>query len=264
MPKIYCHNGTFHADEVTAIALLKVFKPGCYNIDRVNHQTADFPDADYVIDIGREYDNQTRFDHHQWEGGLSSVGLIWKHLNLSNYPDIDDLIEAVDKNDVGVKSAGPHEYPRLISLFNHTDIHGPAQLTRFNRAIEFAEDIIRSLKTNQDLINETGKICANAHTWNNEGNILVFPRWLRGWNRFVNGETRPNIEAVTWPDEELGTWNIQTTNKSTTSYEKVGRKLLPWDQMEFVHSNNFFAVAKADTLTNSKVLMNEYIRNYFK
>ena len=167
MSTIYTHNGTFHADEVTAVALLKVFKPGSYSVKRVQHQTTEFPDADYVIDTGRQYDNITRFDHHQWEGGLSSAGLIWKHLDLQGYTQIDELILAVDANDVGIKPAAQFEYSRLLSLYNHTDIHCTAQTSQFDKAVDFAVDIITSMKETQEVLNNSEKNCYTAPTWPN-------------------------------------------------------------------------------------------------
>lgn len=257
MPKqIYTHNGSFHADEVTAVALLKVFRPALYHIKRMPHQTTEFPDASYVIDIGRVSDNITRFDHHQWEGGLSSAGLMWKHLDLSGYTQIDELILAVDANDVGTKPATQFEYSRLISLYNNIDINDEGQNYAFHRAVNFAIDILTSMKETQEVRNTTAENCALAHTWPNEPTILNLGTWQLGWSDYVNGEVEPEIEAVVWYDEHLATWNIQTTNKSPTSYEKVGRKLLPYDKMDFVHANNFFAVA------STRELMDHYISNY--
>ena len=258
MKRIYTHNGTFHADEVTAVALLHVFKPDNYEIKRVQHQTTEFPDAAYVIDTGRQYDNTTRFDHHQWEGGLSSAGLMWKHLGLKGYTQIDELILAVDANDVGTKPATQFEYSRIVSLYNHTSIHGDDQDFQFYKAVKFSIDIIQAMKANQDILNHSKSVCDESPYWPGTDTVLNLGTWQLGWGNFINGETRPNIEAVVWCDEHLGTWNIQTTNKSTTSYEKVGRKLLPYDKMNFVHANNFFAVAATEEL------MDHYIKNYLK
>ena len=255
--KVYTHNGTFHADEISAIALLQVFIPSIdYSIERVDHQTTEFPNAHYVIDTGRQYDNITRFDHHQWEGGKSSAGIIWQHLKEKlelDYPSIDDLVEAIDHNDVGVKPATKYEYSRLISMYNTHDIHSPAQFNAFLQAIQFAKDIFTSLKNNEEVLKASEIVCKKALYWPGTTDVLELPGWTLGWSDFINGETMPHIEAVVWTDKKLGTWNIQTTNKSTTSYEKVGKKLLPCGYMTFVHSNNFFAVAP------TRALMHAYI-----
>lgn len=258
MKKIVTHNSTFHADEVSAIALLKVFNPEeCFIVERVPHATTVFKDADYVIDVGREYDNVTRFDHHQWRGGLSSAGLIWNHLGVQEqYPEISKLVEAIDHNDVGVRPAGDHEYSRLVSLYNHTHVHESGQRAAFDKAVDFAYDIFAALKDNQELIDKAFAACKDAELWPGTTDVLYIGDYHLGWEKVVNGQTRPEIGAVVWYDAELDTWNIQTTRKAIDTYEKVGKQLLPWSSMNFVHSSNFFAVAA------TKGLMDEYIKNH--
>lgn len=256
MTTIITHNGTFHADEITAIALLQVFKPAQYSIKRLPHQSENLS-ADYVIDIGREYDNITKFDHHQWEGGKSSAGLIWEYIGKEEeYPELSKLIKAVDDNDVGIQPATQFEYSRLISTYNSQDIHDDYQLHQFHEAVNFAYKLIQNIVAAQKQLNESKLVCNTAPLWPGTEDVLNLGTWQLGWNQYINGETRPEIEAVVWKDEHLNTWNIQTTNKSITSYDKVGKQLLPWDKMNFVHSNNFFAVAA------TRELMDQYINNY--
>lgn len=77
------HNGTFHADEVTACALLLLFN--LIDRDKI-FRTRDLDLLDrceYVCDVGGIYDPiQKRFDHHQKEygGSLSSAGMILSYL----------------------------------------------------------------------------------------------------------------------------------------------------------------------------------------
>lgn len=126
MINILTHDGTFHSDEVFAVALLKKFKKGDINLIRTRDQELiekaqedrDF----YVIDVGGEYNEKNKnFDHHQrnfeekWQDGelLSSCGLIWKYLKrkgfLKNYDkDLlirveDELIKKIDIHDNGGK-----------------------------------------------------------------------------------------------------------------------------------------------------------------
>ena len=74
---IATHNKIFHADEVTAIALLEIFTDYQIEVYRVAHETQDFSKYDFVIDIGKVFDGVNHFDHHQYKGGKSSPGLIW-------------------------------------------------------------------------------------------------------------------------------------------------------------------------------------------
>ena len=73
------HDGSFHADEVTACSLLLAFG----KIDREKiHRTRDsavLASCEYVCDVGGIFDPALkRFDHHQAEyvGPLSSAGMV--------------------------------------------------------------------------------------------------------------------------------------------------------------------------------------------
>ncbi|MCD8478340.1 MAG: MYG1 family protein [Sulfurospirillum sp.] len=106
MLNIATHNKIFHADEVTAIALLKLFTDEEIVVHRIDHQSEDFSAYDMVIDISKKFDGEKYFDHHQNKGGKSSAGLIWDYLGLGlEYPRISKLIHHVDLNDTGIKKS---------------------------------------------------------------------------------------------------------------------------------------------------------------
>lgn len=84
------HNGSFHADEVTACALLLLFQ----QIDRQNILRTRDPEklaqCEYVCDVGGIYDPEhKRFDHHQsdYRGDLSSAGMVWEYLKEQRIVD---------------------------------------------------------------------------------------------------------------------------------------------------------------------------------
>src|ERR1700730_16025189 len=77
------HDGSFHADEVTACALLVFFDL----VDREKiFRTRDMEKLDaceFVCDVGGVYNTiLKRFDHHQsdYQGELSSAGMVWLYL----------------------------------------------------------------------------------------------------------------------------------------------------------------------------------------
>ena len=116
---IATHNKMFHADEVTAIALLEVFTDFEIEVQRVDHDTKDFSKYDFVIDIGKKFDGIKYFDHHQYKGGKSSAGLIWDYIGLNEeYPKLSKLVDLVDRNDVGIEKAKPFEYSSFIKCYN--------------------------------------------------------------------------------------------------------------------------------------------------
>ena len=105
------HDGSFHADEVTACALLLLFDL----IDKEeivrSRSPKELSSCEYVCDVGWVYKPQIkRFDHHQldYKGSLSSAGMILKYLKdeeiidkkLYNYLN-RSLVMGVDAIDNG-------------------------------------------------------------------------------------------------------------------------------------------------------------------
>jgi len=247
MRTVTTHNGIFHADEVTAIALLEVFVEQT-SVKRVPHQTKKF-DTDFVIDIGKKFDGVSRFDHHQYKGGKSSAGLIWDSIEQShNYREISTLVEMVDNHDTGVKKAAAFEFPSLISAYNHKNIYGAEQDEAFEKAVAFATVIIKSLKDAQDEISTAERICEEATLHSDTvfggDTIAELHEFNMLWSSFFNGEKAPEVGAVMWFDPQQNLWKAQVTPKKKGSFEFNGRKFLPDDSMEFVHAAGFFAVAK--------------------
>ena len=56
---IATHNKMFHADEVTAVALLEIFTDYEIEVERVDHDCKDFSKYDFVIDISKKYDEKS-------------------------------------------------------------------------------------------------------------------------------------------------------------------------------------------------------------
>ena len=77
------HDGSFHADEVTACALLLVFDLIDFNSIVRSRDPEVLQSCEYVCDVGGIYDPaKKRFDHHQisYDGDLSSAGMILMYL----------------------------------------------------------------------------------------------------------------------------------------------------------------------------------------
>jgi uncharacterized UPF0160 family protein len=79
------HDGSFHCDDVLAVAILSTIYP---NHQVVRSRDQDILDIlDIVVDVGGAYDHHTmRYDHHlhnppkdRHNNLLSSAGLIWRH-----------------------------------------------------------------------------------------------------------------------------------------------------------------------------------------
>jgi len=258
--KIATHNGIFHADEVTAIALLKVFKNDNISVTRLKHDTKDFSSFDMVIDIGKRYDKKRYFDHHQYEGGKSSAGLIWEYLGLeSKYPSISKLIQMVDEQDVGIKKAKPFEYPNLIKHFNHNqNIYAKEQDMQFEKAVDFAMTMINSMVDTQKKQEEAKNIVSNSYYFDNNPKIIELDRFTPFWSRYINGDKMPWIKAVVWEDETEQNIKMQIAPARAENNKLKAKKLTMDDSMEFVHSGGFLAIAK-DRETMKKYIQKQKI-----
>ncbi len=155
------HPAIFHADEIYALALLRVLGVDM-KIRRTRIQ-AILDTCDVVIDVGGIHDPESlRFDHHQGGDdvhGRSAFGLLLAFVQskLGNvtfngmYPLPSRLWEfarQVDARDtrVGYDSKNPwDESLGWISDLNAFNVHGKEQKEAFNLALDFAEEILRGL-----------------------------------------------------------------------------------------------------------------------
>src|ERR1700712_5644296 len=84
--RVGTHSGSFHADEVFALATLRLAH-GAIGIIRTRDAEA-LALCDLRVDVGRKYDPATGdFDHHQGDAGerangirYASFGLVWREL----------------------------------------------------------------------------------------------------------------------------------------------------------------------------------------
>lgn len=242
---IATHNKIFHADEVTAIALLKIFKYDEIEVCRVNHNTTDFTQYDMVIDISKKFDGVKYFDHHQYKGGKSSAGLIWDYIGLNNkYPKISQLIHLVDMNDTGIQKAKPFEFSSLVKSYNYHNMTSHEQDIQFNKAVEFAMTVIKSMKKSQEDYEEAKEIIDRSYYFDSNQKILELDKFTIHWGSYINGINRPEIKAVVWEDLDEKNWKVRIPSKKQGSFELNSKAFEQDDSMEFVHSSGHFAIAK--------------------
>ena len=167
MIKIITHNGSFHSDDVFAVATLQMHL-GIENTEVIRTRDAEIINTgDWVLDVGGEYNRETRrFDHHQVgapvrESGLpySSFGLLWREIgvDITESEEIakildQKLVQPVDAGDNGVqlyklneRNIAPFELYQIIDSF-HPDQGGHETTDEaFIEAVEFATKLLQRL-----------------------------------------------------------------------------------------------------------------------
>ena len=147
------HDGTFHADEVTACGLLLLTNLiDTDKIIRTRDRTL-LDRCEYVCDVGGVYDpSQKRFDHHQVEytGPLSSAGMVLEYLKNTKRLSQQEaeflnnsIIRGVDAHDNGkdVQLPGYCIFSHVISNFNpvHHDASAEELHSAFMSAVSFTQ-----------------------------------------------------------------------------------------------------------------------------
>jgi uncharacterized UPF0160 family protein len=153
------HDGSFHADEVTACALLLVFE--LVDKDRImrSRDLATLNQCEFVCDVGGVYDPLIkRFDHHQSEytGDLSSAGMILLYLKEQGIIDEAtydffnrSLVFGVDAHDNGrvTPEFGTCTFSQVVTNFVPAVYDAPKeeQSRAFFEALEFVVGHLRRL-----------------------------------------------------------------------------------------------------------------------
>lgn len=153
------HDGTFHADEVTACALLLLFD--YIDTDKIvrSRNLKELESCEYICDVGGIYDpNRKLFDHHQaeYQGPLSSAGMVLlflKDTGRINQKEYDffnrAVILGVDAHDNGKDPQIPGlcTYSHVIAAFTPIghDALPNDLLTAFHQAVRFAVGFLKQI-----------------------------------------------------------------------------------------------------------------------
>jgi uncharacterized UPF0160 family protein len=145
------HNGTFHADEVTAAGLLLLFDLIEESKIIRTRDLEKLKSCEYVCDVGGIYNpDEKRFDHHQsdYRGDLSSAGMVWLFLKDQGIVDQatydffnQSLILGVDAHDNGrvLHEVGVCTFSHVVSNFVPPMYDAPSevQTAAFLQALRF-------------------------------------------------------------------------------------------------------------------------------
>ncbi|MCK4552936.1 MYG1 family protein [Candidatus Pacearchaeota archaeon] len=274
MKTVAVHDGTFHADEVLAVAILRLLYPKIKIIRTRDPEK--FNKADFRVDVGRRYNPKTGdFDHHQNEFNekrknkipYASAGLVWKHFGMKlvnskeGFDYIEEkIIQLLDAEDNGVQTYSneivhPYTLGNVIVSFNpNWQKRNSDKDKLFEKSVLFTKNL---LKREIDFANgmiKANKIIKEAISKSN-GEYIVLDH-LIPWKKTVI--TKSNIKFVVHKQSD-GNWFASAVPVKENSFES--RKLFPrkWAGLEgkeltqitgvedsiFCHKNLFAAVAKS-------------------
>jgi uncharacterized UPF0160 family protein len=277
---IVTHSSKFHTDDIFAVATLLLVLEKDHEIVVVRSRDRKIIDAaDYVVDVGDEYNaDRNRFDHHQ-EGragerknGIpyASFGLVWKKYGeeLSGSESVAEkidkkLVQPTDASDNGIQifetkieGVSPYTLDTLRRAFVPTWKEGFKDIDSiFMELVGDAKTVLqREIKKAKD-DSEAGSAVLRAYEKSDDKRLIVFDRYYPA-DDFLNRYSEPLFTIFPSTDED--TWLLTAVQDSKES--QINRKDLPsaWagksgEELEkitgvpgsvFCHVNLFLAVAK--------------------
>ncbi len=243
---IVTHNGSFHADDIFAVAtlLLVLEKDNEVTVLRSRDMEV-INSAEYVVDVGGVYDESiNRFDHHQHGGAgvrkntipYASFGLVWKKYGEALCGDknivekIDQvLVQPIDAGDnafqlveTNVKGIYPYDIGLFFNTFTPGIKKGLADIDKiFMEPVSLARTILlKEISKRQDLV-EIGLIVTKIYEESKNKKIIVLDKYYPV-REFLSKFSEPLF--VVFPRED-GLWAIKTIRDNANTF--VDRKSLP-------------------------------------
>lgn len=277
MEKVATHDKKFHADEVFAIAILKILYPKIKVIR--TRDPGKLKEVDIRLDVGGKYDHETKdYDHHQLsfqekrENGVpyASAGLIWKHYGLEltgseevwRYVD-EKLIQTIDTEDAGhllIDKNGLRPYT-ISSYIDDLNPKWPDDQSsdnydkEFEKSMQIAKELLEKMINNFKSIEKANKTLVELFK-KVRGDYMVLEEYLP-WNNFATEKT--NLKFMVYSGVDSDEWCIRCVPVKLGEFEY--RKKLPakWaglfgEQLAkvtgvpdaiFCHKARFIAVAKS-------------------
>lgn len=226
------HDGTFHADEITACALLVLFN--LIDEDKIirTRDPSVLATCEYVCDVGKIYNPDKKlFDHHQidYEGSLSSAGMVLKYLKTigilkaSEYHFFNySLVMGVDADDNGKDPLIPgySSFSHVIANFTpiRHDCTPEEQNQAFHQAIKFTLEHLHRLWERFKYTQSCREIVAACMKKYRE--CLIFDQHLPWMEIFfqLEGEKHP-AQFVIMPSGQH--WNLRGIPPSYQNRMKV-------------------------------------------
>lgn len=276
---IAVHNGQFHLDEMVAVSLLilgmDLTAVNCgvteiwdlFKVIRTRDE-AELAKADFVLDVGMEYNGVNKFDHHQKDCPVhpegipyASAGLVWNSVYnkvAENYAikDIEGLKEemnkfllAVDANDTGkaepdkrgVKLPSLAEVVRTFNIYPNKDLGFDLCLKFIFNYMDVLLKDIREKLEDKKIVEEAKELAIDG--------ILVLPKFCPCWKDLCLG-TDIKVALI---DAGNGEWSITSALVQAGSQESKcpcpehlrANKQLGGNEVVFIHKSGFTGKIRA-------------------
>lgn len=276
MKKVITHSGSFHADDVFAVATLQLHF-GVENIEVVRtRDEAIIATGDIVVDVGGVYDpGRQKFDHHQngapaRDNGIpyAAFGLVWKHYGeeVAGGPEVAAEIERklvlpIDANDNGVSlfettrpDVSPLVAQDIVGLFKPEWGNDASTDDGFLVACGLAREIlsrallhIRADQAEKDYVRSVYGSASDKE-------VLVFEKQVSS----IHLVEFPEVMVVICPNEE-GNWSVAMVRETYDSFRTKRQFPAEWGGLRdeelaaasgiadavFCHKARFLFVAKS-------------------
>jgi uncharacterized UPF0160 family protein len=246
--QVVTHEGMYHADDVFATAVLKMYfsKQGksiqIIRADREDKQLLE--SADVVYDVGGVYNPQkNRFDHHQrGKAGerpnripYAAFGLVWKKFGPTlvgkKHAEIIDqeLVQAIDASDNGIDLSLPRpefldveglSFSRIISLFVPFENKSEKLYRKgFDKAVNLAEECLKAIIEKVAFEQKVFKDFEKIYKRTKEKRIITVSR---PYGRKTLTDVAFSFEEVlyvVYPSSDLEQWSVVATRAKQKSFE---------------------------------------------
>ena len=275
MKSVAVHDGMFHADDVFAVAILRLINPKIKVIR--TRKPSEIEKVDFRVDVGRKYSpKKGDFDHHQEEftkkrpNGVpyASVGLIWKHFGKRlvksgegfNYID-ETLIQPIDSEDNGMQvysanTIQPYTMKNVIDSFRPNGQDGNIDFDKsFEGAVWFAQHLLKREIVLAKIIKKANGIVKKAISKANGIGYLVLGPFVP-WKKLVIKKSKAKFVVYTSKDNQWCAEAVPLKNYGFARRkvfpkkwaDKLGKELAQVTGVKdatFCHKHRFIACAKS-------------------
>jgi uncharacterized UPF0160 family protein len=236
---IAVHNRRFHSDDIFSVAVLSILHNGAIKVIRTRDEK-EYAKADYIIDVGLEYNPvKNKFDHHQ-EGGAAkrpdgsdyaAFGLLWLQFGekICGSKEVADRIEKrlVKANDLidnsvdifskTIKDVTPYLIEDGLEIFNLTWLEAESlRDEHFDLAVKMAKEILlREIKVWTDRVQGEKEVERFYRESVDKRIIILNGRYP--WEEVVNKYPEP-LFVVSFR-EDSGQWGVTTVRDDLASFK---------------------------------------------